>query len=289
MDPSPPPVVTDVSDTALWVACLRADESRRKDAIFRDPFAQKLAGERGRRIREQLRDDFGTDWAIVVRTRLLDDLVLESIGQGADRVLNLAAGLDTRPYRLELPAGLNWVEADLPGMIDEKQRLLAGETPRCQLRHQAVDLADPTARAAFLERALDGARRALVLTEGLLVYLEPGTVKEIAHDLHAHDAIAWWTIDLASPAVLTMRARRSPGKLAGSAVMKFAPADGLGFFRPLGWRAVDIRSYYRFGVKWKRVPWPMRLFSFLPDPDPENPGSKRPWGAAVRFARSDPR
>ena len=68
-------------------------------------------------------------------------------------VLNLATGFDTRPYRLDLPAGTEWIEADLPEIINEKQRLLTGETARCRLSRVAVDLADTPSRSAFLARS----------------------------------------------------------------------------------------------------------------------------------------
>jgi O-methyltransferase involved in polyketide biosynthesis len=64
------------------------------------------------------------------------------------------------------------VEADLPGLLAEKTEMLADQTPRCRLTRTAVDLADSGARRAFLDDALDGATKALVLTEGLLMYLE---------------------------------------------------------------------------------------------------------------------
>jgi O-methyltransferase involved in polyketide biosynthesis len=97
--------------------------------------------------------------------------VAESVQNGCDRVLNLATGFDTRPYRLDLPAGTEWIEADLPEIINEKQRLLTGETARCRLSRVAVDLADTPSRSAFLADATSGARDALVITEGLLLYL----------------------------------------------------------------------------------------------------------------------
>ena len=98
---------------------------------------------------------------MVSRTKLIDDLITDAIKHGCDRVLNLAAGLDTRPYRLDLRPEFVWVEADLPALLDEKQDLLADEQARCQLTRHAVDLADPIARATFLEVALSGATRRL--------------------------------------------------------------------------------------------------------------------------------
>src|SRR5207247_75824 len=137
------PLVSHVSDTARWVAAYRATESARRDALFRDPLAARLAGERGRAIVAAAPRRLRSGWSIVARTKLIDDLVAASLAAGCDRVLNLAAGMDTRPYRLPLPPALTWVEADLPGIVEEKERLLAGETPACTLVREKVDLADP--------------------------------------------------------------------------------------------------------------------------------------------------
>src|SRR5690242_597559 len=108
------PAVRNVSDTALWVAVYRARESERQDALFYDPYARQLAGERGATIEKQIGMP---GWPIVVRTQVLDELILKAMEEdGFDTVLNLAAGLDTRPYRLALPTTLRWVEVDLPTM-----------------------------------------------------------------------------------------------------------------------------------------------------------------------------
>src|SRR5436853_7717232 len=92
-----------VSDTALWVAHYRAEESARPDALFQDPYAQRLAGERGRRIANAMgRTSKYTRWTLVIRTVVIDRFILEAVAAGADTVLNLGAGLDSRPYRLTL-------------------------------------------------------------------------------------------------------------------------------------------------------------------------------------------
>src|SRR5690606_23561418 len=109
--------VSNVSDTARWVAVYRAIESARADAVFDDPFADRLAGERGREIVATVPRMMRSGWWMVARTRTIDDILMDAIGAGCDRVLNLAAGLDTRPYRLPLPAEFSWVEADLPALI----------------------------------------------------------------------------------------------------------------------------------------------------------------------------
>jgi methyltransferase (TIGR00027 family) len=273
-----------ISDTARWVAVYRALESERKDALFRDPFAARLAGERGRQIAGRMPSAVRRQsWPMVVRTLLVDELVLKSVQEGADRVLNLAAGLDTRPFRLPLPASLLWVEADLPEILEQKERALASEKPVCTLRREAVDLTNPSARSAFLDEALKGSKRTLVVTEGLLIYLEPVEVGALRRDLAARTAIAWWVLDVASPAILKMMQRRTGPQLGPSAQMKFGPAEGVRFFEALGWGPLEIRSLFREAARVNRLPPFLRLFSWLPDPDPRNPG-RRPWAAVVRCA-----
>jgi methyltransferase (TIGR00027 family) len=279
----------DISDTARWVAYYRALESERPDALFRDPFAARLAGERGRQMTERMPSSVRRNsWPMVMRTLLIDELVLSSVEEGADRVLNLAAGLDTRPYRLPLPASLTWVEADLPGILEEKEKALAGEKPSCVLTREAVDLTVPVLRNAFLDRVLTGAKQALVVTEGLLVYLEPQEVRALGEDLATQRAIAWWIADIASPAILDTMRRRTGPHLGPSAQMKFGPAEGVRFFETMGWRPLEIRSFFREAARRKRLPPLLRLFSWLPEPDPANPG-RRPWGAAVRYQRDPSR
>jgi O-methyltransferase involved in polyketide biosynthesis len=118
--------------------------------LFNDPLAERLAGQHGRDIVARVPRTMRSGWWLVARTKIVDDTILEAIDDGCDRVLNLVAGLDTRPYRLDLPSEFTWVEGDLPALVAEKERLLADETPRCQLTRHAVDLADPVARDRFL-------------------------------------------------------------------------------------------------------------------------------------------
>jgi methyltransferase (TIGR00027 family) len=280
-------VVSHISDTARWVAVYRALESRRPDALFHDRFAERLAGPRGHEIAANIWDARRYSWPVIARTRVIDDFILASIADGCDRVLNLAAGLDTRPYRLALPRELNWIEADLPGMIEDKEQLLAGETPVCQLSREKVDLADANARTAFLARTLAGAKKALVLTEGLLVYLPAATVSLLARDLYARPEIAWWMTDLGSPALIRRMEKSVNLKLSHDAQMMFGPPDGVAFFRPFGWKARDVRSLFRAASAWRRLPPFLQLLSriFKQDPPPDNPG-RQVWAAIVRFERA---
>src|SRR3954469_17468733 len=108
-NPDADDLLPNVSDTALWVAHYRAEESERPDALFRDPYAQRLAGERGRRIAEAMgATSKYTRWTLVIRTVIIDRFISEAVAGGVDTVLNLGAGLDSRPYRMALPAALRW-------------------------------------------------------------------------------------------------------------------------------------------------------------------------------------
>jgi hypothetical protein len=139
-------VVRNVSDTARWAAVFRARETARADALFRDPYAERLAGKMGVDIANTLPEGNSHAWAWVARTYLFDQFIAREIEQGTDMVVNLAAGLDARPYRMALPASLQWIEVDLPEILTYKEGILASEKPACALERVRTDLSDGSAR-----------------------------------------------------------------------------------------------------------------------------------------------
>jgi methyltransferase (TIGR00027 family) len=243
MEPAPP-ILRDISDTARWVAMYRALETDRPDAHFHDPFARLLAGERGEEILRRMPGARRTAWPMVVRTCVFDELILKCVERdGADAVLNLASGLDTRPYRLPLPASLRWFEADLPEILSYKESRLASERPRCLLESVKIDLADASARRALFARVASASRKAVVVSEGFLIYLTEDQVTALARDLHGHPSLRWWVIDLAAPLLLKrLRRRWKDAMNAANARMQFAPEKGTEFFRGAGWREAEFRS-----------------------------------------------
>ena len=195
--------IENVSDTARWVAVYRAMETARPDAIFRDPFAERLAGERGHAIVREMKQGRQMAWAMIVRTAVFDEIILDCVrSRGADLVLILAAGLDARPWRLALPESLRWVDVDLPAMTAYKADAMRGERPVCRYEAIAVDLTSDAARDEVLRRLGGVARTALVVTEGLLIYLAQPQVESLARALHAQPSIRWWIADLATPMLL---------------------------------------------------------------------------------------
>jgi methyltransferase (TIGR00027 family) len=282
------PLVRNISDTALWAAVFRGWESKRPDALFRDPYAEQLAGERGARIAKELK--FGTrhTWSWIARTYVFDQMIGDEIARGADMVINLAAGLDTRPYRMPLPASLTWVEIDLPGILDYKQELLGRERPVCWLERIKLDLANVSARREVFGELGRRAKRALIITEGLIIYLSREEVAALASDLARTPSFRNWVLDLTSPALLGMLKRSMGAHLEkAGAPMKFGPEEGPDFFTPYGWKPVRAQSLLHVAARLKRVPLWMRPFAWFPDRFPKQ--GKRPWGGACLLAREEVR
>lgn len=257
--------IENVSDTARWVAVYRAMETARPDALFRDPYAERLAGERGHQIARELKRGGQLAWAMIVRTAVLDEMILDRVRNGGvDTVINLAAGLDTRAWRLELPRSLRWFDVDLPAMIAYKSAAMRDEPPVCQYEAVAVDLTSDTARTEVLRRVGGVARTALVITEGLLVYLGDEKVASLARALHDVPSIRWWLSDIASPRLLVMMTKQwGTAVSAGNAPFLFAPPDSANFFAPLGWRETVFRSAIEEAQRLKREMRMMWLWRFI--------------------------
>lgn len=243
-----------VSDTARWVAVYRAMETERPDALFRDPFARRLASERGQAIVDEINKGRSMAWAMITRTASFDEMMLDLIKrENVDLVVNLACGLDARAWRLDVPRDLHWVDVDFPVMIEYKTEVLKNERPICRYEAIAVDLTDDRVRAELFARLGAGAQRALVISEGLLIYLTPEQVTSLASDLHAQLSFRWWLLDLAHPQLLKMMTKMWGGSVAsGNAPFLFAPEEGTGFFLLLGWRELEFRSQVEESRRFRR-------------------------------------
>lgn len=277
-------LIRNISDTARWVAYYRARESERREALFHDPFARRLAGERGEAIANSLpyKDKY-TDWPFVMRTVLIDAFIDEQVAKGVDVILNLAAGLDTRPYRMKLPGNLQWIEADLPEMIGYKEQILASERPVCRLERIRIDLSDTAARHRMLLACGGRGRKILVLTEGLLIYLDPRDVQALATEMAALPSIARWILDLSSPAILRMMNKQMGERMAlANAPYKFAPVEGPGYFEKHGWRLLAVQSFFKNAKRYKRLRFPMNLFALLPD----SQGKRGFWGGVCLYGNA---
>lgn len=174
-----------LSDTALLAAACRTC----------DPFAVRLAGERDRRILAAMPHSDVVRTGIAARTRFFDELLLEAINHNAIAiVLSLGCGLDTRPWRLELPANLRWIEVDFADVLDYKSRLMSDETPRCRRESLAIDLNDYRQRRTMYD-AVDHSST-LMITEGLLFYLSAVTIESLIAESSARPSVRRWITDI---------------------------------------------------------------------------------------------
>lgn len=278
--------IRNISDTALWTAAYRADESDRADALFHDPYARLLAGERGRECARRVEQP-AVRWAVVLRTVVLDELILAAVRQqGCDVVVDLAAGLDTRPYRLDLPADLRWIEIDLPGLVEYKEEALRSVLPCCAVERRSLDLTDRAARKRALSEIGASGSRVLVVTEGLVGYLTSAAVAELAEDLYAQPAITSWLTNLIGAGMASRMQDALDQLEASSSTVTFAPKDGPGFFLPYGWVAGEVRDLLDEATGRDRLPVLDR------PPRREGPGTERtaypPGTVVARLDRARP-
>lgn len=245
-------LIENVSDTAFWIAHCRALETDRSDPLFRDPLARLLAGDRGKKIAEAMPVRFITTWIVAVRTRVIDDYIRWAVTQGVDTILNLGAGLDTRPYRLDLPESLVWIEADYPHIVEFKEDRLLKEKSRFQLERMKLDLADLSERRRALANINTRATKLLVLTEGVVPYLSLEEAASLADDLRALDHARYWIVEYVSPQASKYRSRGRMRRLMQNAPFKFAPRDWFAFFEAHGWRSREVRYLVEEGERLHR-------------------------------------
>jgi O-methyltransferase involved in polyketide biosynthesis len=154
---------------------------------------------------------------------------------------------------MALPPSLHWIDVDLPEILNYKTESLRNERPVCHYEAIVANLAQPAGTEALFARVAAGHERVLVITEGLLIYLEAEQVATLGRALHHQAPFRWWLTDIASPMLLQFIGR-SRGTMMQNAPFKFAPADGTAFFRPLGW---DEEVYHSTIEEARRLHRPM--------------------------------
>lgn len=227
--------IAHVSDTALWVATFRALEGQRTDSAFDDPLAGVLAGARGRAIASAFPRPEMTAWGTIIRTSAIDRLIGEAIDDGIDTVLNLGAGLDTRPYRLRLPESLHWIEVDFPNIVELKNAKLADHPPACRVERIAMDLLNRSSRLELFARCGATSSRILVIAEGLIPYLSVHAASVLATDLHAQESMHRWIQDFDNSGKRVLP--RGWAKRLETAPFLFEVKDWFEFFKKYGWQS----------------------------------------------------
>ena len=226
--------IVDVTETALWVAALRAQETERPDAAFDDRLAARLAGKRGAAIARSMPNSAITRWGVVMRTAAIDRLVEDAIRRGIECVVNLGAGLDTRPYRMKIPPHIRWIEIDFPEIVQLKEAALEDQIAGCHLERIGLNLLDRVGRRKVF--ATYGSRTTLMIAEGVVPYLANDEVASLAEDLRAH--CQFWILDFDNAGI-----RQTPRgwlKKLQAAPLLFQPMDWFAFFEACGWRVQQI-------------------------------------------------
>jgi methyltransferase (TIGR00027 family) len=246
--------VSSVPDTAFLTAFCRALETERPDAHFRDAYAYRLAGSRGKQLLQQLSAPDLTSSGCIVRTCLLDDCILEILRNSSiNTVVNLGAGLDTRPYRLPLESSIRWIEVDHPDILEYKAGILARCRPACALKSIPLDIRDVNARRTLLQRIGTTVESVLTITEGLLIYLTQEQVASLARDLYSVPQFQWWLTDLVSPAAMRLMQNAAVEPPNNHHIsLRFAPENGPEFFRQCGWETDEFHSCLEGGRRLNR-------------------------------------
>ncbi|MFD7061702.1 class I SAM-dependent methyltransferase [Streptomyces sp. NPDC059906] len=161
-----------VSYTAQWMAAARALESERDDALYTDPLAHDLAAPKGFELIDRY-EGGGLLPFISIRTKYLDESIESTLAEGEiTQVVLIAAGMDTRAFRLDWPESATVFEVDHGPLIAEKRRRLdaLGATPRTDRREVSADLTGEW--LPDLERAgFDPAKPTLWIAEALTFFL----------------------------------------------------------------------------------------------------------------------
>ena len=190
--------------TACWTASVRAQETQREDRLFADPWAEALAGA------------VGAAWIagrpansvipIVLRTRFFDDFLQRCMHEyNMRQIVMLAAGLDTRAYRLAWPPGTTLYELDRAVVLQGKQHILdqAGAQPACQRHAVSADLATAW-RADLLGAGFEPGVPTGWLLEGFLFYVPNALITHVLDEVSDLAAPgSWLGFDIVNSAVLT--------------------------------------------------------------------------------------
>jgi methyltransferase (TIGR00027 family) len=226
--------------TASWTAAVRAMESQREDRLFDDPWAKDLAGESGMSwIKDKSPESVVP---IVLRTRYFDDQLKRFTRDfGIRQIVLLGAGLDTRAFRLEWPAGTRLFELDQTMVLEHKESILreARATPHCERIIVPADLEQEW--TDLLVRAGHCTKEASCwLLEGFLFYLCTDIVTALLAGVSEHSAPdSWLCFDIINGKMLTSQLTRQwlDMQRASGAPWIGALDDPVGFLEPHGWKA----------------------------------------------------
>jgi methyltransferase (TIGR00027 family) len=229
-----------LGSTARWTAAARALESIREDRLFDDPWATALAGPEGSAWIANRPPESLTP--MVLRIRFFDDFLQRITGENSiTQVVLLAAGLDTRAFRLNWPEGTSLFELDQPSVLQEKEQILrsAGAHPTCTRHIIETDLTNPW-RKHLIESGFDPTKPSAWLLEGFLFYIPTRSITAVLEKVNFLSTRgSWLGFDIINSITLTSPHTRQWIEMqAGSgAPWVGAMDDPVGFLATRGWKA----------------------------------------------------
>jgi methyltransferase (TIGR00027 family) len=268
-------ITTSVGSTALFVAAARALEGQKPEPLAVDPYAEVFCRAVGGGWADvldgvdsdvyeeapaysRLRSDFGGHFVSFqgARTKYFDAYFTAAADAGVRQIVILAAGLDSRAYRLPWPDGTVVYELDQPQVLAFKRKALDdhGDAPGAERREVAVDLRDdwPTALKAS---GFDPSRPSAWVVEGLLIYLPASAQEQLFEGVDALSSPgSWVAVEEGRPMPkAAFEAKRAEERTAGAEGTFFtlvyneqhAPADE--WFAAHGWtaEATQLATYLR--------------------------------------------
>jgi len=255
--------MTPVGATSRWIAAARALETESEDPLFVDPFARDLAGEAGFSIFASTQGVSGAvatarNPYLSIRTKFLDDAILQAVrGRGYTQVVILAAGMDTRAFRLDWPAGLTLFEVDRDDVFGWKEPILerVRAVPTCDRRVVRIDLTRDWT-AALTAAGFDPSRPAAFLLEGLLMYLREADVERLLTSFSSVAARgSWFAGDVINDHVLTSAFTAGMLKMLETlgCPWQFGMAHPESYVARFGWKATVVMPgdpVTQYGPRW---------------------------------------
>ncbi len=267
--------------TSRWTAAVRAKENARQDRLFTDPWAAALAGQEGQAWIEARPEDSVVP--IAVRTRFFDDALQHmALQDGIRQVVLMAAGLDTRAFRLSWPAGTRLFELDQSPVLKYKEQILhsAGAQPACERRTIEADLTTPW-QERLIQAGFEPGRSSGWLLEGFLFYLPGESLTRILDEVTALAAPgSWLGFDIVNSITLTSPWTRQWIEMQAKSGAPWIGTldDPEGFLAARGWEA-SLTQPGEEGANFGRWHYPV-----LPRAMPDMP---RSWYVVARRAEKE--
>jgi len=263
-----------VSYTSQWTAAARALETERAHAcLVKDPYARDLAAPKGFELLNKYGGG-GLKEFVAIRTWYLDQAIIEAVSQTEIRqVVLIAAGMDTRAFRLPLPAEVVVFEVDHANLLQEKRQRLEklGASPTVTRREVGTDLAGDWL-PDLLAAGFDATKPTLWVPEAVFFFLTEEQASILLHRMQSLSAAG----SRIAADILSRSLLKSPATQLFLAALRkdgtpwlFGTDDPENFMMQNGWLITELKEPGEKGVAEDR--WPYKV-------QPRDvPGVSRNW------------